>query len=136
MITGIAHICFTVSDLDRSIQFYQEGLGFTHAFDFVRDTGERHGCYLHIGGRNFIEMFVGPVDPPVKGQAYRHFCLEVDDIQATVAELRAKGIECSEIKLGKDQSYQSWVTDPDGNRIELHDYTPQSWQGPALVERG
>ncbi len=110
MITGIAHICFTVSDLDRSIAFYQEGLGFTHAFDFLRETGERRGCYLHIGGRNFIEMFVGEVQPPAQGQAYRHFCLEVDDIQATAAELRARGLEvviCSHALSGVERSLKN-----------------------------
>ncbi len=132
MIRGIAHICFTVADLERSLRFYRDGLGFQHAFDFCRDTGERYGCYLSIGGRNFIELFQGQVEPPVKGQSYRHFCLQVDDIESTVKTLRARGLEVSEIKLGMDQSWQAWLTDPDGNRIELHGYTAQSWQTPHL----
>lgn len=133
MITGIAHICFTVSDLEKSIAFYQDQLGFKHAFDFVRDTGERHGCYLHMGGRNFIELFQGELGERAEGQSYRHICLEVDDIDLTVRALLARGVECSEPKLGKDQSWQAWITDPDGNRIELHAYTPDSWQAPSLA---
>jgi catechol 2,3-dioxygenase-like lactoylglutathione lyase family enzyme len=132
MITGMAHICFTVADLDRSRKFYEGALGFKHAFDFKRDTGEIYGHYFHIGGRCFIELFKGPVEPPIKGQSYRHFCLEVDDIQATVKTLRERGVEVGEIKLGDDQSWQAWLADPDGNRIELHQYTPQSWQAPSL----
>jgi hypothetical protein len=31
-----------------------------------------------------------------------------------------------------DHSWQAWITDPDGNKIELHDYTPESWQAPFL----
>ena len=59
MITGMAHACFTVSNLDASIHFYQDQLGLKPAFDFRRDDGTRFGCYLHLGGRTFIELFQG-----------------------------------------------------------------------------
>jgi catechol 2,3-dioxygenase-like lactoylglutathione lyase family enzyme len=132
MITALAHVCFTVKNLDTSIDFYQNKLGFTHAFDFINDQGVRHGVYLHIGGRSFIELFQGNYQEPAQG-SYRHFCLEVDDIEATAVQLRARGVEVTEVKLGKDNSYQCWLTDPDGNRIELHQYTPNSQQlGPWL----
>ena len=133
MITGIAHVCFHTTDLERAIAFYQDGLGFQHAFDFVRDTGERHGCYLHMGGRNLIELFERPLGERADGQPFRHICLEVDEINATVAALRARGIETTEPKMETDMSWQAWITDPDGNRIELHQYTPESKQGPSLI---
>ncbi len=133
MITGLAHICFTVSDLDRAIAFYRDGLGLKEAFDFINENGKRFGVYLHVGGRNFIELFVGELGERVDKQSYRHMCLEVDDIETTVEALRARGVEVSPIKLGSDHSYQAWITDPDGNRIELHHYTPESKQTPHLV---
>jgi glyoxylase I family protein len=133
MITGIAHACFTVSDLERSIAFYRDGLGLTPAFDFTDENGRRFGLYLHAGGRNFVELFQGQLGERAEGQSFRHICLEVDDIEATVAELRGRGVEVSDPKLGKDQSWQAWITDPDGNRFELHQYTPESWQAPALA---
>jgi catechol 2,3-dioxygenase-like lactoylglutathione lyase family enzyme len=132
LIRNIAHACFTVSDLEKALTFYRDGLGLPEAFDFVNDAGYRFGVYLHAGGRNFLELFEGEVGPAAEGQSYRHICLEVDDIEATVAGLRERGIEVSPVKLGKDQSYQAWITDPDGNRIELHQYTPESWQAPSL----
>ena len=132
MITGLAHVCFTVADLEASIAFYQGKLGFSHAFDFTNNDGKRFGVYLHIGGRNFIELFEGKLDQPAKGQSYRHFCLEVDDIKATASELRSQGVEVSEVKMGSDNSWQAWLTDPDGNRIELHEYTPESKQNVSL----
>lgn len=133
MITGLAHACFTVSDLERALSFYRDGLGLKEAFDFIDDTGHRFGVYLHLGRRNFIELFQGQLGERAEKQSYRHICLEVDDIQATAEALRQAGIEVSEVKLGRDQSYQAWITDPDGNRIELHAYTPESWQAPHLA---
>ncbi len=132
MITNLAHICFTVRDLDASIAFYRDKLGLSPAFDFINDKGERFGVYLHIGGRSFIELFKGTPEPAAQGQSYKHFCLEVDDIEATAAELRARGVELTPVKLGSDHSWQTWLTDPDGNRIELHGYTPKSKQAPSL----
>jgi len=78
-------------------------------------------------------LFEGQLGERAEGQSFRHICLEVDDIESTVQELRDRGIEVSDPKLGKDQSWQVWITDPDGNRFELHQYTPESWQAPALA---
>lgn len=132
MIKSLAHVCFTVSDLDNSIAFYCDKLGLTPAFDFVNAQGQRFGVYLHVGGRSFVELFRGELAEPAKGQSYRHFCLEVDDIEATVAELRSRGVEVTDPKLGSDNSWQAWLNDPDGNRIELHAYTPESRQAAWL----
>jgi glyoxylase I family protein len=134
MIHGLAHVCFTVRHLDASLTFYSETLGLKKAFDFVNDKGVRFGVYLKVGGRNFIELFeAAPGQPvPPAGQSYQHLCLEVQDIQQTVGELAARGVAASPPKLGTDQSWQAWITDPDGNRIELHQYTATSWQKPWL----
>ncbi len=130
MIKALAHVCFTVSDLEASIAFYQETLGLTHAFDFVNDEGKRYGVYLHMGGRSFLEMFQGEPAERAEKQSYAHLCLEVDDVAATVEDLRGKGIEVKDAVLGGDQSWQAWLADPDGNPIELHGYTAESMQGP------
>jgi lactoylglutathione lyase len=133
MITGLAHACFTVSDLERSLAFYRDALGLKPAFDFVRDDGRRFGIYLHLGGRGFIELFEGQLGERAEGQSYRHICLEVDDIESTVQTLRERGVEVSDPKLGGDRSWQAWIADPDGNRIELHHYTAESKQAPYLA---
>jgi catechol 2,3-dioxygenase-like lactoylglutathione lyase family enzyme len=132
MVRGLAHLCFSVADLNRSIEFYCGKLGLRRAFDFVRDNGELYGVYLKAGPRVFIELFKGEVAPRDEHQSFKHICLEVDEIHTTVKDLRGKGIEVGEITLGLDHSYQAWLSDPDGNRIELHCYTADSWQAPHL----
>jgi catechol 2,3-dioxygenase-like lactoylglutathione lyase family enzyme len=130
MIRALAHLCFRVRDLDASVAFYRDALGMTEAFDFTNDDGLRTGAYLRVGGRSFIELFAGDPAGPDGTQTYQHFCLEVDDLPAAVSALRDKGVDVSEPKLGKDRSWQAWIADPDGNRIELHQYTDASKQLP------
>jgi catechol 2,3-dioxygenase-like lactoylglutathione lyase family enzyme len=133
MITGLAHVCFTVRDLDRSISFYVDLLGMRHGFDFVNEQGRRFGVYLHVGGRNFIELFEGEPPREHAGGSFQHICLEVDDIEDTVRVFRDAGVEVGDVSLGSDQSCQAWLRDPDGNRIELHQYTDDSRQAPLLA---
>lgn len=132
MITGIAHACYIVTDLDRSIAFYRDLLGIPLAFEFRKEDGTRYGVYLKAGRRTFIELFSASQVVPVEGGSYRHVCLEVDDIKATVAAIRAKGVEVTEPAFAIDKSWQAWLKDPEGNSFELHQYTAESWQAPFL----
>jgi lactoylglutathione lyase/glyoxylase I family protein len=132
MITGLAHVCFVVSDLDASITFYRDKLGLRPAFDFINDKGERFGIYFRLGHRTFLELFRGEVGKPAERPSFQHFCLEVEDIEATVAQMKANGVAVGEVTLGSDNSWQAWLNDPDGNRIELHAYTPESKQVKAM----
>ena len=131
MITALAHVCFLVRDLEVAEGFYRDALGLAPAFDFINDKGERFGAYFHIGGRSFLELFRGEPQA-VEGGSFAHFCLEVDDLESTVATVRARGVEVTDPKMGSDHSWQAWLADPDGNRIELHQYTPESKQTAAL----
>jgi len=132
MIVGLSHACFVVSDLDRALRFYGDALGLKLAFELKVPEAGLEGVYLHVGGRTFIELFKGEPAPSQPNASYKHICLEVDDMESTVAALREKGADVSEVKLGQDGSYQAWLTDPDGNRVELHQFTPQSLQLAAL----
>jgi catechol 2,3-dioxygenase-like lactoylglutathione lyase family enzyme len=132
MITGVAHICLSVQDLGAAEQFYVGQLGLRKAFEFHDKEGRPFGAYLHVGGRSFIELFKGSPVPAPESASFRHFCLEVDDFEKTVATLRKRGLNPESVQLGADRSWQAWLTDPDGNRIELHGYTAESSQTAAL----
>ena len=93
MITGLAHACFTVANLEAALHFYRDGLGLKEAFDFKDDDGRRFGVYLYLGGRNFIELFEGQLDARADKQSFKHICLEVDDIEPPSRPTSARGIE-------------------------------------------
>ncbi len=136
MIKGLSHACYVVADLKRSLAFYRDKLGLPLAFELNLNEGKTQGVYLHAGQRTFIELFQGKAVPTPGDASYKHICLEVDDIKATVATLRERGVTVGEISLGGDHSYQAWLADPDGNRIELHQFTDKSLQVAALARLG
>ncbi|MBN2452574.1 MAG: VOC family protein [Lentisphaeria bacterium] len=126
MIRQIAHICVHATDLEAAERFFVQGLGLGIRFRFLRD-GQTVGFYLDVGRGTYIEVFRR--DAAVPGAApIAHVCLEVDDIHACTVDLQARGIATSEVKLGADRSWQSWITGPDGLRVELHQYNADSAQ--------
>ena len=122
MITGIGHIAFVISDLERSLDFYCNKLGFRQAFQLDREgTPSPWIVYIQIAPGHFIELFPGGSgENGSRPVGYNHFCLLVDDLPATLRELEARGLSVpGEPTLGLDNNWQYWIKDPDGNSIEL-----------------
>jgi catechol 2,3-dioxygenase-like lactoylglutathione lyase family enzyme len=134
MFTRIAHVCLNTRDLTRSVAYYEK-LGFQTLFRFTR-RGAEFGVYMKLSEGNFIEIFEDPAMGPVVNNGLAHFCLETADIDAVIARLTERGIPCTPKKLGVDNTWQIWLEDPDGNRFEVHQYTPASTQlgGGGSVE--
>lgn len=134
MIKGIAHICIGTLDLAATERFYCSGLGMTKGFEFIRKN-RVIGFYLQAGANTFVEVFLRDKVIPQPDAPISHLCLEVQDIDETIARLKAGGYETTEKKMGADRSWQAWVSDPAGVRIEFHQYTPQSSQvtGAACI---
>ncbi len=131
MIKGIAHLAFQASNMDASIRFYQNAFGFQPKFTLEDDQNKPWIVYLEVGNDQFIELFYthSPLIRQPNASSYQHLCLEVSDIQAVAARLLEKGFPLDHpVSLGKDNNYQCWTHDPDGNPIELMEYGPGSLQ--------
>lgn len=127
MIKAIAHICISTTDLDETERFYCSCLGLSKKFSFIRD-GQAFGYYLQINDHNFIEVFQADANSSEESPQVKHFCLEVDDIDKTIEAINNCGVSTTDKKKGRDNSWQTWLTDPNGIKIELHQYTDQSSQ--------
>jgi catechol 2,3-dioxygenase-like lactoylglutathione lyase family enzyme len=109
---GVHHVSINVHDADEALTFYTDVLGLTPRTD--RPDFGFAGAWLDIGGQQ-VHLIEGDV-PEGHGQ---HFAIHVADLDATVAELRARGIDVGDPKpVGR--SRQTFVFDPSGNMIELH----------------
>ncbi|MBI5084716.1 MAG: VOC family protein [Acidobacteria bacterium] len=110
-------IFYYVSDLDRSIEFYTNVLGFRLS---SRDEVAR----FHIDGVLFELVRAG--DPEMlTGRGNGRLALDVDDIEAAVAGLRAKGLALSDVHRVSN-GWLSFFADPDGNEIVLWQYAQLS----------
>ncbi|MDF2959143.1 MAG: hypothetical protein K0S39_878 [Paenibacillus sp.] len=133
MIKGIGHNAYIVKDMDKSLHFYSDILGFKKLFELKRPvTDEPWIVYLKVREGQFVELFYGgdkKVEVDSQTVGYSHLCLEVDDINDIAGYLKSKGVTLDvEPKQGLDLNYQCWAKDPDGNRIEfmqLHPDCPQ-----------
>ena len=133
MSISIAHLAVTVKDMEESLRFYTEGLGFTRAFELANpETGEPWIVYLNIAPGQFLELFYGGEEEnPWRGTqiGFNHLCLEVDDIHEAVRKVREAGYPIdAEPRQGSDHNWQAWIKDPNGIRIELMKIMPDSPQ--------
>ncbi len=109
---GIHHVSINVNDVAKAIDFYTEVLGFSCRQDRP-DLGIA-GAWLEGGGQQVHLLELPP--PPASGP---HFAVLVDDLGATVAQLRDRGVEVSDPSpIGT--SLQAFLYDPSGNQVELH----------------
>jgi len=139
MIKKLAHVCLFTDQLNAMIAFYRDTLGFPIKFTMKNDDGFEFGYYFASGEQTFVEIFdqrgavkqwggeVQALRSNAEAHA-RHFCFEVNGLEDVVAALTAKGIKVRPIAVGIDHSKQAWIKDPDGNDIELMEYTPRSLQ--------
>ncbi len=127
MLKALAHVCIGATDLAATERFYCSGLGLEKVFNFIR-AGEVVGFYLRAAESNFVEVFLQDEVDVNARCPIRHFCLEVKDIEEARGQLAAYGYDATAKALGGDASWQCWVTDPSGVRIELHQYTEKSCQ--------
>lgn len=132
-IYDVGHPAYGVRDIDASLAFYAQ-LGIQEGFRLLKEDGSIRLIYLHVAGDRFIELFPGGPEAedrgPATSRSYRHLCLLTDDIEAEVARLEAAGVIFdTPIKFGSFENKQAWLSDPDGNSIELMQVLPESAQG-------
>ena len=134
-VAGIGHVAIRVKDVDRTLAFYGEKLGFKEMFRLERE-GKLWIIYLRITDTQFLEVFpdaIGDRAPEREANGLNHVCLEVTDIDDAIAELKNVGVKLArEKQLGADGNFQAWIEDPDGNRIELMQMAEKSMQREAI----
>lgn len=135
MITDLGHAAFAVHDMETALAFYAK-LGLTESFRLDRPDGSLMLVYVHVGGDRFLELFPGGPEPAAgRVQSFKHVCLLTDDLSGDIERLRADGVTIErEPKEGLDGNLQAWISDPDGNAIELMQLVESSPQ--RRVARG
>lgn len=110
---GVHHVSVNVTDATRSIDFYTSLLGGE-----VRDDRPDFGiggAWLQLGSSQ-----VHLIEAAVPLNLGQHFAVLLEDLDAAVRELRTRGLHVEDpVEVGNGR--QTFVEDPDGNVVELHE---------------
>lgn len=147
-VQAIFHTGVTVSDLDRSIEFYQDKLGLeltlgpTEVFEGdalsrglgVPDARLRLAVFKVGEGELELLEYISPQSPvdrpmPANTLGAMHVAFQVDDMATKVTELEERGVEFlspPNVVTEGDLEGWKWVyfKDPDGITLELIEYNP------------
>ena len=145
MFQSVAHIGFTVSDLDRSVAFYRDVLGLSYVGEMEMDGPEtaalfqREGCTARVAYLSTADKKAPPVEliqftdkasqtgkPSLFTTSISELCFATENIDREYETLKAKGVRF----LSEPQTFDStaygfgksravYLFDPDGNILEL-----------------
>jgi lactoylglutathione lyase len=125
------HVGIYVKDFDESMRFYTQTMGFREAFTIKDPAGKPVLAYLQITQNTFLELAPATADRPV---GLSHIGIWPEDLTATVAALRLKGVMVNDPRTGSTKTSITNVTDPNGVRLELVDFLPGSLPKKAMDE--
>jgi glyoxylase I family protein len=120
------HVAVICSDYERSKDFYVRILGLEIVAEVYRAERDSWKLDLRLPDGVQIELFSFP-NPP-KRPSYpeacglRHLAIEVEDINAAVAELAGHGVEVEPVRVDPHTGKRfTFFSDPDGLPLELYE---------------
>jgi len=98
MIRRINHVAIVVNDIESALRVYQDALGLKPSRVETVPEQDVRIAFLPTGDSE-IEL-LEPINPnsgvakflAKRGEGMHHICLEVDDLEATLADLQARGV--------------------------------------------
>lgn len=117
------HTCIRVMDLEKSLKFYKEGIGFVessrkdfpeHEFSLVYLTDETGSYELEL------TYNYNPEKPYELGNGFSHIAVAAEDLEAARDKHIEMGYEVTPLKgLPGEAPHYYFVTDPDGYKVEV-----------------
>ena len=123
-VTGIGGIFFKAKDPKALVEWYRRHLGI-RIEDTVALFTWRSGRDGRVQGHTVWSIF--PADTKYFGEGRASFMINyrVKDLDGVLAALRNAGVETDRKVEASEHGRFAWITDPEGNRIEL-------WEPPKV----
>ncbi|MDD2522462.1 MAG: methylmalonyl-CoA epimerase [Anaerolineaceae bacterium] len=114
-ITKINHVAIVVRDIEESLKFWEESLGLSLDHIEVVPSQNSRVAFIPVGDSE-VEL-VQPTSSETglasylekRGEGMHHLCLEVDNIDAKLTELKEKGVrlinETAEVLPGRKMAF-------------------------------
>lgn len=121
---------FRVTDMDSSLRFYVDGLGFALKHSWVPDAAEGNPegkirwCWLQLGeAAIMLQEFLPERSPKEVLGAGVSICFTCEDALALYREFKSRGIPMQTRPFVGNRLWVVPVTDPDGYRLEFESPT-------------
>jgi predicted enzyme related to lactoylglutathione lyase len=130
VITHVGSVSVFVTDQDRAAEFYVGKLGFEKRRDDAMGPDAPRWLEVAPRGAQTALVLYKPTEGMPGASTYQralesigtfvNFVLEVDDMEATHAELSARGVEFVNPPVKEFFGWWAVIKDPDGNQLGLH----------------
>lgn len=121
-VKGVNHFLFSVSDLDKSIKFYQD------VFDAKLLVKGRSTAYFDLNGMWLALNLEQDIPRQEISQSYTHIAFTIEDAELYNAydKLKKLGVNILTGRPRDERDKKSiYFTDPDGHKFEFHTGTLQ-----------
>lgn len=124
--TGFHHVAIICSDYEKSKNFYVDVLGFSVIQETFRTDRNSYKLDLRVGDTDQIELFSFP-NPPQRTNSpeacgLRHLAFQVENLDATVANLQSQGIPVENIRVDEITGKRfTFFKDPDDLPLEIYE---------------
>lgn len=134
--TRLSHVGIMVGQLDASLKFYGEILGFTEIW---RGGGGKLLSWVNLkvpDGADYVEFMLYDKPPTRESLLTKHhICLEVADVAQAGAILQTRALPAGSktpdaMKIGVNGKRQINTFDPDGTRVEIME--PHTFDGKPV----
>ena len=132
-VTGIGGIFFKAKDSKAMVRWYRRHLGI-HIEDSVALFAWRGGRDGKVRGHTVWSIF--PAKTTYFGEGGASFMINyrVKDLDGVLAALRDEGVKADRKVEDTEYGRFGWITDPEGNRIELWE-PPKVYRAPERAMR-
>jgi len=113
MLTGLNHLTLAVTDLNRSVAFYQ------HLLQLRLEATWDTGAYLSLPGL-WVCLSLDPLRTSEPAADYTHYAFSVsaEDFHSFVEHLRSANVQ--EWRDNRSEGASFYFLDPDGHKLEAH----------------
>jgi len=126
LLPALHHVALICSDYERSKAFYTQVLGFRILHEVYREARDSWKLDLEVSPGVQLELFSFPSPPPrptrPEARGLRHLAFSVEDVDATVLELRRRGVETEPVRIDEYTGRRfTFFADPDGLPLEIYE---------------